>query len=131
MGAFCVVWEGEGEGPLSLLHISVHARGLPHHYEVRCSSLLSIDGRDAERCLGQPAGFPLRAQAPLALPALSLSAPASFVQPPQLIFKCFFFNLQVQGEDDWMTKYFFSGGTMPSIELMLMFQDDLAAQKQW
>ena len=38
---------------------------------------------------------------------------------------------QVQGEDDWMTKYFFSGGTMPSIELMLMFQDDLAAQKQW
>lgn len=38
---------------------------------------------------------------------------------------------QVQGEDDWMAKYFFSGGTMPSPELMLMFQDDLAVQRTW
>lgn len=41
------------------------------------------------------------------------------------------YHFEVQGEDDWMTKYFFSGGTMPSIELMHMFQDDLAAQQTW
>jgi cyclopropane-fatty-acyl-phospholipid synthase len=41
------------------------------------------------------------------------------------------YHYEVNGEDDWMTKYFFAGGTMPSIELMHMFQDDLAAQRTW
>jgi cyclopropane-fatty-acyl-phospholipid synthase len=33
--------------------------------------------------------------------------------------------------DDWMSRYFFAGGIMPSAGLPLYFQDHLCLQRQW
>jgi len=36
-----------------------------------------------------------------------------------------------QGEDDWMSRHFFSGGMMPSDELPALLQDDLRLEARW
>jgi cyclopropane-fatty-acyl-phospholipid synthase len=41
------------------------------------------------------------------------------------------YAFEARGADDWMSEHFFSGGMMPSDELVARFQDDLRLVRRW
>ena len=62
---------------------------------------------------------------------------ANWLKPQGQFFKHIFVHrntpylFEVQGKDDWMSEFFFSGGMMPSDDLPLHFQDALNIKQRW
>lgn len=62
---------------------------------------------------------------------------AGWLKPDGLLFVHIFchrhlmYPFETQGEDNWMGRYFFTGGLMPAADTLLHFQDALILEQRW
>lgn len=107
-------------------------RGFDHVRVITCdANVLNFEADQFDRCISIEMFEHMRNYQTL------LGSISRWLKPDGELFVHIFvhrylmYPFEVEGDDNWMGKYFFTGGLMPSADTLLHFADALSLQQRW
>lgn len=108
-----------------------------HNLQIITGNIVSFDFADTDTPAGFDRVMSIEMFEHMKNYGLLLAKVARWMKPDARLFihifvhKLLAYHFQVANQTDWMSQYFFTGGTMPSENLLLNFQDDVKLEQQW
>jgi cyclopropane-fatty-acyl-phospholipid synthase len=108
------------------------ARGFNHVTVITCDvNVLDFEADQFDRCISIEMFEHMRNYQTLLASISRWLKPSGELFVHIFVHRYLMYPFEVDGDDNWMGKYFFTGGLMPSADTLLHFADQLSLQQRW
>jgi cyclopropane-fatty-acyl-phospholipid synthase len=108
------------------------ARGFNHVTVITCDvNVLDFEADQFDRCISIEMFEHMRNYQTLLASISRWLKPSGELFVHIFVHRYLMYPFEVEGDDNWMGKYFFTGGLMPSADTLLHFADQLSLQQRW